>query len=521
MSHLDTFADHQDLAGPEQRIALIDMGSNSFRLIVMQYLPRLSFRLVDEVREVVRLSEGMAEAGIIRAPAMERALRAAHLYAAFCKASGIREVVAIGTSAIRDAHNAPRLLARIKAETGIEVRVLSGAEEAYYGWLAAVNSTTLSEGFVVDIGGGSLQITRTQARRSLESLSLPLGAVRVTESLLPGDPPRGKDVERAARFVQQQLAAAPWYRRRNGDRLVALGGNVRQIARLIQKASAYPLDEIHGFCFTLAELDALCRQLAALPVAGRRRIAGMKTDRADIVLGGALVVRELMRAGGFDTLEVCSQSVREGLFYERFLGTEAPLLDDVRRAAVLNLAHIYRFQETHAQHVAFLTLSLFDQLAGRIDTAGSARELLWAASMLHDIGMAIDYNDHHRHSAYLILSSGLPGFSHRELVFIALLARYHRKGGPQADDLGKVLEAGDQHRLLQLSCLLRLAEFLDRARDGGVRDLHLTFGGDWAQLELRVLGDPQIPLWGAAQHVEFFREAFDLDLQLVAVPYDL
>ena len=160
--HLDTLAQHSDVYKDSQRIAIIDMGSNSFRLIVVEYVPKLSFRVVDEVAESVRLSEGMGEENMLRAAAMGRASRVAQIYAAFCKASGISEIIAVGTSAIRDARNQSSFLKRLEAETGLAVRVLSGEEEAYYSYLGAVNSTTLEKGFVLDMGGGSLQISRVE-----------------------------------------------------------------------------------------------------------------------------------------------------------------------------------------------------------------------------------------------------------------------------------------------------------------------------------------------------------------------
>lgn len=538
LAHLDSLAEYAQGESAPRRAAIIDMGSNSFRLIVVEYIPRLSFKLVDEVREVVRLSEGMAETGRISAAAAERALRAAHLYAAFCSASGIDEIIAAGTSALRDAINRDDVLEKIYTETGISVRVLSGEQEAYYGYLAAVNSTTLENGYVLDLGGGSVQITRVVGRQMRENISFPLGAVRMTEQYLPTDPPKGKEIDKLRRHLAKQFKPLTWFAAHADLTLVGLGGNVRLLARMVQKLTNYPMDELHGYRFSADHLDAVIDSLARHDVNGRKRLPGMKADRADIALAGALVVREAMRAAGFDALTVCSQSVREGLFYERFLlrqpdipDTQAslplhweddgekrqPLFEHIRRAAVINLAHVYHFQEAHAQHVAHLTAVMFDQLGERMTCSAVERELLWAAAMLHDIGTAVDYNDHHKHSAYLILNAGLPGYTHREIALIALMARYHRKGNPSADELRGVLHTGDDKRLLKLSALLRMAEFLDRARDGEVRDIRFQFEGDSARMELVARGEARLALWAVEQQKDIFRQAFGLDLNAVAV----
>jgi exopolyphosphatase/guanosine-5'-triphosphate,3'-diphosphate pyrophosphatase len=520
LQRLDTLAEHSDVYKDSQRLAVIDLGSNSFRLIVVEYVPRLSFRVVDEVQESVRLSEGMAEANIMRVSAMDRAARAVQIYAAFCRASGISDITAVGTSAIRDAKNQERFLARLHTETGISVRVLSGEEEAYYGYLAAVNSTTLENGFVIDLGGGSFEITRVENRRVTHSTSLPLGAVRVTEGFLPSDPAPHKELERLRDHLARQFEAIKWFRREPGMRLVGEGGSLRLAARLAQRADEYPLDMLHGYQLAEGALKDVRGELAHLTIAQRKRLPGMKPERADIALGGAAVVAEAMRASGFDDLTICNQGMREGIFYERFLqGDGLPLFEHVRQAAVLNLGHLYRYQEKHAEHITHLTLAMFDQLPPGCHQCGPAeRELLWAASMLHDIGVAIDYNGHHQHGAYLILNGGLPGYTHREIALIALMIRYHRRGNPKPDELALLLDPGDDRRLVQLCALLRLAEQLDRSRDGVVQDVVLTGGGDWAQMELLVRGDGQVALWALEHHRDIFEQAFGLKLEVALAP---
>jgi exopolyphosphatase/guanosine-5'-triphosphate,3'-diphosphate pyrophosphatase len=520
LKRLATLAEHTDVYKDSERMAVIDMGSNTFRLVVIEYVPRLSFRITDEVREAVRLSEGMAESRILRAPAMDRAVRAARIYAAFCEASGITDIVTVGTSAIRDAKNQERFLARLNAESGLTVRVLSGEEEAYYGYLAAVNSMTLENGFVMDLGGGSLEISRVEARRMAQTISFPLGAVRVTEEFMPSDPPTAKQIEHLTDHLHEQFARLDWFKSEPGMMLVGEGGTLRLIGHLAQKTADYPLDMLHGYRVARDAVRAVRNELTERSVNDRRRLAGMKLDRADISLAGAIVIYEAMRFSGFEAMTVCGQGMREGLFYERFLaGGGPPIFAHVRQSAVLNLAHLYRYQEKHAEHITHLTLSMFDQLPAEChDCDPAEREILWAASMLHDIGVSVDYQDHHKHSAYLILNAGLPGYSHREIALIALIVRYHRKGNPTPDELAGVLEPGDDKRLVQLCALLRLAEQLDRSRDGVVRDVVLHTGEGWAQMEALVRGDGQVALWAVENHRDIFRQAFGMELEVTMSP---
>ncbi|RMF52998.1 MAG: HD domain-containing protein [Chloroflexota bacterium] len=218
---------------------------------------------------------------------------------------------------------------------------------------------------------------------------------------------------------------------------------------------------------------------------------------------------------------VCGQGLREGLFYERFFNGASgmpPMFENVREASVINVAHLYHFQERHARHVAHLSLSMFDQLAALENDperfSAADRELLWAACMLHDIGMNIDYNDHHRHSYYLILNSGLPGFTHRELALIALAAKYHRKGTPNIAEIGAVLQPGDEARLLRITALLRLAEQLDRSRDGAVSDVRLEQHEDGYLLVPISTEDISVAIWSAQLHTEIFQHAFGKPLAI-------
>ena len=223
---------------------------------------------------------------------------------------------------------------------------------------------------------------------------------------------------------------------------------------------------VQGFCLERDALDALVERLAALTPAERRRVPGIKPERGDLILAGAVVVQTVMEAGGFDALEVTEAGLREGAFFEELLaGSDPPLLPDVRAASVRNLAAQYHPDAAHTEHVARLALEIWDALAEarRAPRRRQERELLWAAAMLHDVGTAVDYDDHHKHSRYLILNAGLPGFSPRETALIGQAARYHRKGQPGLGEFAPLARKGDDALLARCSAVLRLAEQLERA----------------------------------------------------------
>jgi exopolyphosphatase / guanosine-5'-triphosphate,3'-diphosphate pyrophosphatase len=507
----------------QERLAVIDLGSNSFRLVVF-LAGEGWWKRTDEIYEPVRIGEGLVRSGELAPEPIARALATLDVFAHFAKASGLERgsVDAVATSAIRDARNADEFLREARARSDLPIRVLSREQEARYGYLAAVNSTTLSDGGVLDLGGGSLQLVRVGDRLVRESASWPVGTVRMSERFLPPNgPAKRRQLDALREHVAEQLSEAAWLAeaRACGRRLVGLGGTVRNLAAAAQRAAGLPSNGVQGMVIERAALDELVARLASLPAAERASVPGIKPARADLILAGAVVVQSVLEAGRFDGLETTEAGLREGVFFERLLEpADPPLIDDVRRASVLNLAGQYHLDVPHTRHVATLALGMFDELArlGLHDGDSRERELLWAASILHDIGMSVDYDDHHKHSRYLILNAGLPGFSPVEVAIIAQAARYHRKGMPDPGPLRALFGEGDTERLDRCAALLRLAEDLERSRDQLVRETRIALHDGEVELRLVADGEAAVPRWAANRETELFARAFHRELAVAA-----
>jgi exopolyphosphatase/guanosine-5'-triphosphate,3'-diphosphate pyrophosphatase len=502
-----------------ERLAVIDMGSNSWRLVVYSYEPGTAWwSLTDEIREAVRVGAGMGDSGNLQPEPMDRAVHTAAVFASFCRASGIERVEPVATSAIRDASNRDDLLDRIRQSTGLAARVISGEDEARYGYLAIANSTTLADGSGIDLGGGSVQLMRMADRRLTHSVSLPLGSVRMSERFLPGEKASPKAIRALRARVKEELAALEWWG--GGGRLVGIGGTIRNLAAAAQKRMDFPDVDVGGFELTADSLDELIELLAGRPASKRGNVPGIKPDRADVILGGALVVATAMEQGGHDVVEVSEAGLREGIFLGHVLeDRDPPLFEDVRRQSVENLAHRFNSDPEHVGHVARLSLEMFDGLreAGLHDYGSEERELLWAACLLHDIGVAIDYDDHHHHSHYLILHAGLPGFTPRELVLIGLIARYHRKGDPDASGLGDLEHHDDQRRLELLCGVIRLAEQLERSRDQSVAGVRIGAADGAVTLEPREDGrgaDTSVAIWAARRNADLLAAALERPVEV-------
>jgi exopolyphosphatase / guanosine-5'-triphosphate,3'-diphosphate pyrophosphatase len=308
-----------------------------------------------------------------------------------------------------------------------------------------------------------------------------------------------------------------WWQGEGG--IVGIGGTIRNLAAAAMKRLTLPDIDVQGFQLTRDALEELIEELAARPASKRAQVKGIKYDRADVILGGALVLASAMEQGDFDSIEVTEAGLREGIFFERLLG-ERQLFDDVRAESVQNLAHRFEHHREHDLHVWRLSSAMFDGLAaaGLHDLGAGERELLWAACLLHDIGVTVNYDDHHRHSYYLTLNAGLPGFSPRELILIGLVARYHRKGEPDASALGDVAQPGDGERLRLLCGMIRLAEQLERSRDQAITDVHVSARNGAVALDASTNPslDATVPIWAARRNADLLGEALGRDVEINA-----
>ena len=505
-----------------KRTAVIDMGSNSFRLVVYGWEPGRYWQHVDEIREAVRVSAGMSSSGAIKASRLQRAVQTAVVFSSFCRHSGIDDIRAVATSAIRDATNQTELLDGMRDHADLDIQVLSTEDETRYGYLAIANTTTMTDGWALDMGGGSLQLMRIEDRQLRDSGSWPLGAVRVSEGFLPDDKPSSKQVKALRKHVTKTVAGCDWLPAGDGGAFAGIGGTVRNLAAAAQKRADHPdTGGVQGFRLTRDALEDLTQELCGMPPGKRGGVPGIKPDRGDVILGGALVLGALMDHAGFAEIEVTDAGLREGVFLERFLtDRDPPLVEDVRHASVINLANRYQQDLEHPEHVAELSLQLFDglRMVGLADVLGpDERELLWTACMLHDIGTAVDYDDHHKHSQYLILNGGLPGFSPRELELIALIARYHRKGEPDASDLGPLARKKDDQRLALLSAIIRLAEQFERSRDRAISGVRVESNGNGAvTLAAEAAGEgAPVAIWSARRNADLLERVIGREVKVV------
>ena len=506
------------------RIAAIDIGTNSVHMIVVQVRPDLSFEVIDREKEMVRLGAGGLDGRALTPEAMHAALQVLSKFRRLAESHKVDEVIAVATSATREAENGGEFLQAVTQQTGIRPRVISGTEEARLIHLAAVYGVSVpgDVAVVIDIGGGSVEVTRGTGAAIELGRSFKLGVIRLTERFVKTDPLEPRDERKLVRHIDGEIGKYLHQVARGGfERVIGTSGTILSLGAVASAAEGLaPGAPLRNRRFTAKQIRRVRKDLVALDLEKRLRVPGLEPRRADLAVAGAILVDEILRRLGAGEITLCDLSLREGLVLDyisrhRKEIAQADRYPDVRRRSVFELAERCNYWPEHSQHVARLAIGLFDQTRAIHGLTDREREWLEYAGILHDIGVHISYEGHHKHSYYLVKNGDLRGFEPDEIEAIALVARYHRQATPKRSHDGFAdLRRRTRRTVRTLAAILRLAESLDRSHAQTITGLELHDRGDDDLLQLRTTGDAELELWAAARHATPFERLTGKPLRL-------
>lgn len=456
------------MAFTAQTTGMIDIGSNTVRLSVYRVTEEGAYRVIDQGRWPARLSQRLTADGRLPAEAVSELGEVLRHYKRICRIHEVGRIRAVATAAIRQAVNRDQVLAALYEETGLAIELLSGEEEARLGSLAMLRTMDRLDGFVVDIGGGSTEITLLRDGRIVSSVSLPIGCVNTSARFELGEGPvEGTKLAAVEADIMDKLAVHEWLSRHPGLPVIGLGGTVRALAKLRQRLDEYPYGSLHGYEIGEDGLSNALELLAPLAADKRRKLPGLSKDRADVIVPGLAILRSVLRTCRSSGLIVCGAGLRDGLFYDTCL-PELVLegADAVAEESIRNLRALYPgAPASHLDQVNRLSLALYDRLAPHFALPTEGRRLLSAAARLFRIGAVIDYNDCAEHTFYMLMHAHWNGMSHRETLLTAAIASY-RSGGALKRTLAgyrTLLRPGDEELAARLGMLVQLAAALDRS----------------------------------------------------------
>ncbi|MGI6161637.1 MAG: HD domain-containing protein [Christensenellales bacterium] len=503
-----------------RKIAIIDLGSNSAKLIIWEIMEGGAYRIVEKSRDTCRLSEGMGKSNMLTPQAMMRTIRVLKIFAGLISSYGEVEVFAAASAAVRRAKNGAEFLRMVRIETGITIEVISGQEEAAYDYYGIINTLPINDCLLIDTGGGSVETVLIKGRKLISAAVLPIGSIALREQIEGGRGGMAPDkfYKATHNHAYEKLKEVSWLKEARGLPIVAVGGSNRALAHMHMRQTKYPLSRLHGYSMTPDQARELIENISLTPESKRMAIAGMEESRIDTIASGIAPLGAAIKAIKPERIIISECSVREGMFFKLLMsGQSPPVLPDVLMSSLENTALRYGQEIKHTRHVARLCALLYDKTMELHGDEGGMRHSLIAAAMLHDIGQAVEYENHEKHGVYLTLNSPIYGLTHRELVITAMLVGMHRINDANEDwsTYSALISKQDEEGAKRLGVILKLAEKLDRNNHGIIEDIEIFASKNEVQLLLKSPNDTKLQASAAMRQEKAFECIFGRKLVVI------
>jgi len=503
-----------------EKIGIIDLGSNSARLVIVNLFSEGYFVVEDELKENVRLGQDMERDGFLKPQRVAETIKTLKMFRKLCDASGVSRIIAVATAAVRRAKNQRSFLDEIQASCGIKIRVLSAEEEAVFVYRGVINTMDMPKGLILEIGGGATKIVYYNRRNIINYATLPFGAVTLT-GLFSGD--GLKPEEQAAKieeFFSEQLKKVEWIGEVDPEvQMIGVGGSFRNLFKISKMVHKYPLDIVHGYTMTSGEFDKVYDMIKVLDIDKKKKIKGLSAERADILPAALAIIKSFVSFFGFEKFMFSGSGLREGIMFNQALPlTEEKPISDVLNYSLTTLVKYYGCDVKHVEHVVNLSIQLFKQLRVLHKFPRQFLKVLKVAATLHDCGQRIKFYNHQRHSCYIILNAALYGVSHRDIVLAAFTACCHKKEDINLYEWSRykdILQEDDIEIVKRLGIMLRIAESLDRAMSGTVKSINCDILGDSVIMKTEVDGDASLEIREAMRASGEFKRAFHKNLEIL------
>jgi len=501
------------------RYGIIDIGSNTFRLIIAEVGDDF-YSITDGFKETVRLSAGLDENNILSEEKLNYGFKTLKMFKRYCELSKTDEIKVVATAALRKAENRDLFLKKARLELNLEVQLLSGDEEANYDFLGAVNSISIKDFLFMDIGGGSTEIGLVKNRQFMEGISIPLGAVDLTRKFYLENNISKNNLKDLETYLEREFKKIDWVKKNNGLPLIGIGGTIRNIGKIRKREIHYPLNSMHNFEIELKDVKDIYDRVSNKNLEDRKKINGLGSDRADIFVGATCAVKKVMEYSNSSKLVISREGVREGLIYSKLGYGLKNTVKDPLKFSVKNMLKVYESDIEHPEHVCFLFTKLFNELKDVHNIKEDVSNIIYASAMLHDIGKMLDYKNHYEHSFYIMLNSILRGLTNEEQLKASIVAGLHtgsklKINKKQYKKIKKMFNKEEVKTLKKLGILLALAEGLDRSLSLKVKDIKCRKIKNHVLMKTINYDDISIELTYLKKFKSDFKKIFGLDMMIV------
>ncbi|MEG1710471.1 MAG: Ppx/GppA family phosphatase [Clostridia bacterium] len=502
-----------------ERVALIDMGSNTIRLVVYDVHEGGYYTLVDEMREAVRLGETEKD-GSLKQTRVLQALNTLKTYKKQCAVDKVDKILAVATAAVRQARNQKAFLSEVYNVTGIKLRVLSETEEATYVYQGVINSMDIPKGLIMEIGGGSTKFVYYNRRNILQIAIFPFGALTLTERFTNEESTPETIAENIERFFAEQLESLPWLKELDPDtQLIGVGGSFRNLARIVRRVNNYPLDMVHNYHMERNELVRVYEKMRALNFDKKMKIKGISAVRADVLPSALAAMKAFVDYCGFETIVTSSCGLREGFMFNYAvpLTIEKPI-SDVLGHSLLTYVEFSGENKMHCEQVFFLCIQLFKQLRVLHKFPRSYIKILRCTSFMIDIGKRFKYYQNQKHASYMILNSNIYGITHHDLVMAALITDMYPSGEVNKHDwvnYSCILTDEDVEIAKKLSVIFKLAKSFDKSGSNAITEINCDVLGDSVIMKTEINGDATLEVKEAQGASYDFKRVFKKNLEIL------
>ncbi|GIM30314.1 phosphatase [Clostridium polyendosporum] len=497
-----------------ERIGVIGLDSNSIRVMLAEIEDSGYFKIIDELQESVRIGLDLIENSYISKEKIDKTIATLKSFKSLCTVSGASQIITIATEALNAAENKSELKERVLKELSLKIRILSFDEEIYYNHLGIKNSIYSDNSLMVDIRGSHTHVAWLKGKDLYKKFTMPVGCINISKMFKLEDTVHFLSSESANDYVEDLLKKNTWLFETKFDNIIGIGGTIRNLAKIDQRKKRYPIDTLHNYIFNDYDLNESYNLLKCKNLKGRLKINGLSIDRADVIVGGTIIIHKIVELLSINEIKVCGRGLREGIIHEYLNNNYASSQEDILDYSIHGIIETLNINKPHADNVYNITYKLFQALKPLHHLSDEYNNLIKTASLLHDCGISIRYYDHHLHSLYIILNSPISGLSHKELLLSALIAAMHRNNEYQIPlaKYSNIINRSDVNVVERIGVLLKIAEGLDRGLVGAVKDFQVNILENAVELNLFSDNDMALEIAQALRAKYKFKEVYNKEL---------